>query len=642
MRIVRRRSKQAISAFLARWGPTFIDYIIADKTVAPFEHQPFYMEKIAHLPDCYQVNDTKRKIGERTPTRQEAGLPEKGFVFCCFNNNWKITPDVFGVWMRLLHIVEDSVLWLLGDNESAERNLRKEAQTLGIDPARLVFASRLPFDKHLARHRLADLFLDTLPCNAHTTASDALWVGLPVLTCKGTAFAGRVGASLLYAVGLPELVTHSMEDYEALALRLAEDPSLLQGYRNRLATNRLTHPLFDTERFRRHIEAAYLQMWEIWQRGEQPRSFAVEAEGRTSIAAFGLASAFSQAVALHQAGRLVEAEKNYLQILKVQPNHFDSLHLLGVIYHQRGNLAEAVRQIDVALRIDPKAASAHNNRGNALRELKRLDEALASYDRALALKPDYAEAFNNRGNALKELKRLDEALASYDKALALKPDYAEALNNRGVALGELKRPDDALASYDKAMALKPDYAEAFNNRGNALEEAEASSTRRWRATTRRWRSSPTMREAFNNRGNALQELKRLDEALASYDRALALKPDYAEAFNNRGNVLQELKRLDEALASYDKALALKPDYAEAFNNRGNALQGAAATRRGAGELRQGDRVQARLCGGLLQPRQCAAGAEAARRGAGELRQGDSAQARPMRRPLLTAAMRFRS
>ena len=282
-RIVRRRSKRAISAFPARWGLEFIDYIIADKTVAPFEHQPFYTEKIVHLPDCYQVNDTKRKIAERTPTRREAGLPETGFIFCCFNNNWKITPEVFGVWMRLLHAVEGSVLWLLRDNESAERNLRKEAQARGIDPARLVFASRLLLEDHLARHRLADLFLDTLPCNAHTTASDALWAGLPVLTREGTAFAGRVAASLLNAIGLPDLVTHSIEDYEALALRLAKDRSLLEEYRNRLATNRLTHPLFDTERFRRYIEAAYLQMWEIWQRGEQPRSLSVKAERENSI-----------------------------------------------------------------------------------------------------------------------------------------------------------------------------------------------------------------------------------------------------------------------------------------------------------------------------------------------------------------------
>ena len=241
-----------------------------------------------------------------------------------------------------------------------------------------------------------------------------------------------------------------------------------------------------------------------------------------------LASTFSQALALHQAGRLAEAEKIYGQILKVQPNHFDSLHLVGVIYAQRGNHVESVRQIDLALKINPKAAYAHHNRGLALQELKRLDDALASYDKAIALKPDYAEAFNNRGLALRELKRLDQALASYDKAIALKPDSAEAFSNRGVALRELRRLDEALASYDKAIALKPDYAEAFNYRGNAL-----------------------------------QALNRLDDALASYAPAIAYKFDYAEAFNNRGIILRDQQRLDDALASYDKAIALKPDYAEA-------------------------------------------------------------------------------
>jgi tetratricopeptide (TPR) repeat protein len=277
-----------------------------------------------------------------------------------------------------------------------------------------------------------------------------------------------------------------------------------------------------------------------------------------------LASAFSQALALHQAGRLAEAEKIYGQILKVQPNHFESLHLVGVIYAQRGNHVESVRQIDLALQINPKAADAHTNRGNALQELKRLDDALASYDKAIALKPDYAEAFNNRGLALQKLKRLD-ALASYDKALALKPDYAEAFYNRGDILRELKRLEEALASYDKALALKPGYADAFNNRGNVLrelkrlEEALASYDKALAL-------KPDYAEAFNNRGIALQELKRFEWALASYDKALALKPDYAEAFYNRGNILRELQRPDDALANYDKAIAYKSDYVEAHWN----------------------------------------------------------------------------
>jgi protein O-GlcNAc transferase len=202
-------------------------------------------------------------------------LPERGFVFCCFNNNYKITPPVFDIWMRLLAAVGGSVLWLFQDNGDAPENLRREAAARGINPARLVFAPRVGAEEHLARHRLADLFVDTLPYNAHTTASDALWAGLPVLTCRGASFAGRVAASLLYAAGLPELATGDLGEYEALALRLATDAALLRGYRNRLEQNRAICPLFDTDRFRRHIEEAYTTMWEIHRRGESPRSFAV-------------------------------------------------------------------------------------------------------------------------------------------------------------------------------------------------------------------------------------------------------------------------------------------------------------------------------------------------------------------------------
>jgi protein O-GlcNAc transferase len=261
----------------ATLGADFIDYIIADPIVLPFDQQKFYTEKIVHLPECYQVNDSKRVIAAKTSTRQQAGLPPHGFVFCCFNNNYKITPPVFEIWMRLLRQIDGSALWLLRDNAAAEANLRKQAAARGIDPVRLVFAGRLKLEDHLARHRLANLFLDTLPYNAHTTASDALWTGLPLVTCRGESFAGRVAASLLAAVGLPELAVHSLEDYEALALRLATEPSLLDEFRDRLHRNRTAFPLFDTERYRRHIEMAYTKMWELWQAGESPRSFSIKA-----------------------------------------------------------------------------------------------------------------------------------------------------------------------------------------------------------------------------------------------------------------------------------------------------------------------------------------------------------------------------
>ena len=198
-------------------------------------------------------------------------------IFCSFNNTYKITPDVFDVWMRLLQKVNGSVLWLLDAGATTSKNLRREAEQRGVSAERRIFAPRMRLDDHLARHRLADLFLDTLPYNAHTTASDALWAGLPIVTCLGPTFAGRVAASLLKAVGLGELVTATLADYEALALKLARDPELLGALKRRLASNRLTAPLFDTPRYTRHIETAYVTMWERCQRGEPPAHFAVNA-----------------------------------------------------------------------------------------------------------------------------------------------------------------------------------------------------------------------------------------------------------------------------------------------------------------------------------------------------------------------------
>jgi predicted O-linked N-acetylglucosamine transferase (SPINDLY family) len=233
-------------------GAAFIDAILADRIVLPHDQQPFFSERIVHLPDCYQVNDSARPIAP-TPSRAEAGLPEDGFVFCSFNAHWKLNAPLFDIWMRLLEQVPGSVLWLMEGPGAA--NLRDAAKARGIDPARLVFAPRMAAPAHLARHRLADLFLDTLPYNAHTTGSDALWAGLPVLTCRGRAFPGRVGASLLNAVGLADMVTDTPEDYEALALKLAKDGALLKTVRQKLADNPGSAPLFDTGRFRKGLEA---------------------------------------------------------------------------------------------------------------------------------------------------------------------------------------------------------------------------------------------------------------------------------------------------------------------------------------------------------------------------------------------------
>ena len=256
-------------------GADFIDYIISDNIVSPELHQFFYSESIVQLPYSYQPNDTKRKISDVVYHRRDFGLPDDGFVFCSFNGAYKIDPEMFNVWMRILLQTPLSVLWLLNSSEATEGNLRREAAARGVDPDRLIFSTPMENAEHLARHGLADLFLDTSPINAHTTASDALWAGLPVLTVLGESFVGRVAASLLHAVGLPELVAQSMTDYEGIALSLAADPTRVKLLKEKLNSARLRAPLFDIQAYAQHLESAYLKMWDIHQSGASPHGFAV-------------------------------------------------------------------------------------------------------------------------------------------------------------------------------------------------------------------------------------------------------------------------------------------------------------------------------------------------------------------------------
>lgn len=256
-------------------GMPYIDYLIADPIVIPPADRCHYSEQVVYLPDSYQPNDTERRIADLPAARSEVGLPDDAFVFCCMNHIFKILPEVFDVWMRVLTRVPGSVLMLYSDNAETQQNLRREAAARGVDAARLVFGGPIGTDHHLARLRLCDLFLDSAPYNAHTSGSDALWVGLPVLSCAGRTFASRVGASLLHAVGLPELATDSFEAYEALAVRLATEPGLLAALRRRLMANLPTAALFDAARYTRHLEAAYVQMVARARDGLAPAAFSV-------------------------------------------------------------------------------------------------------------------------------------------------------------------------------------------------------------------------------------------------------------------------------------------------------------------------------------------------------------------------------
>jgi predicted O-linked N-acetylglucosamine transferase (SPINDLY family) len=258
-------------------GADFIDYIVADAVVIPDDKRPHYSEQIIYLPNTYQPTDNTRIISDKIITRGDMGLPSDGFVFCCFNNNYKISLKEFDIWMRLLGKVESSVLWLLKSNNWAEQNLKREAEARGISSERLVFAERVPQAEHLARQKLADLFLDTFNVNAHTTTSDALWAGLPVVTKLGEGFAARVAGSLLTAIGLPELITQSEEAYEALALALATDPNELAKIKSKLEANRLTQPLFDSAMYTRHLETGYQMAYDRYFTGNSPDTIIVAA-----------------------------------------------------------------------------------------------------------------------------------------------------------------------------------------------------------------------------------------------------------------------------------------------------------------------------------------------------------------------------
>jgi predicted O-linked N-acetylglucosamine transferase (SPINDLY family) len=247
--------------FPGTMGAPYMDYLIADDTVIPPSSQEHYTENVVRLPGCYQPNDAQRVISTRTFTRQELGLPTEGFVFCCFNNNYKITPTTFDVWMRILQQVPGSVLWLLKDTPDAALNLQREAAQRGVDPQRLVFAERMPNAEHLARHRMADLFLDTWPYNAHTTASDALWAGLPLLTMCGTSFPGRVASSLLTAVDCQDMVCYTVDAYESKAIQIATHPEALALARQALVSGKQTGSLYNTQLFTQQLEQAFVKMF---------------------------------------------------------------------------------------------------------------------------------------------------------------------------------------------------------------------------------------------------------------------------------------------------------------------------------------------------------------------------------------------
>jgi predicted O-linked N-acetylglucosamine transferase (SPINDLY family) len=537
-------------------GAPYMDYLLADEVVIPAAEEAAYSERIIRLPHCYLPNDDRRPISA-PPSRAQAGLPEQGLVLYAFTNAYKITPAVFEIWMRLLRELPGSVLWLRAMGAEAQSNLQREAQARGVRPERLIFAPRVAgMAEHLGRQTLADLYLDTLPYNAHSTTCDALWAGVPVLTCTGRSFASRVAASALRAVGLPELITHTLEEYERKALELGRDPQRLRQLRAKLAQQRSGSPLFDTTACCRNLENAFQFMYNQKVGGglddaESLHQLGVEAmrNGQIDVGIELMQRCvqadparptvlLNLARALTQAGRREAAVAAYDRALAARPSFAEAHYGLGnayMVFHEPNRALESYERL---LALDPAHAAGWSNRGNALQGLGRLDEAVESYDRALALRADVALTHYNRANALRSLGQFEAALKSYDRALGLNPRLAEAHNNRGLTLRALAKPDEeALAAFDRAIALKPRFVEALIERGNVLRDTQ-----------------------------------RPDAALESYGRALAVEPECVESLCNRGSVLVDLKRYAEALESYDRAVALDPDSADILAGRATALE----------------------------------------------------------------------
>ncbi len=429
--------------YIGTMGADFIDYTIVDDFSVPPSSQPFYTEQLVHLP-CYMAHDRRRAVNRETPSRAEAGLPEEGFVYCCFNSNYKITPEIFDIWMRCLNQVPGSVLWLLKEDATAEKNLRKEAQARGVDPDRLVFAPRMNAANHLARQRLADLFLDTLPVNAGATACDALWIGLPLLTCPGKSFVARMAGGLVHAAGLPELVVDSLEAYEALAIKLAREKMILHALRDRLIANRSTSLLFDSEQLRDNIEAAFIKMWENWcAMHNKPIPHAIHGEKDEAASSrkdetVPLDEQVQQALRLHQQGDLHGAEKGYQAVLEIDPQQLDALQLLGVINTQRGNINKAITLYKQALEVNPQFFAVYNNLGSAYYSQGMYQAAADSFLHATTLKPS-AESYYNLGNCMYELQRYEEATRHYKRALDIDPAHENAANNIKASRAKLAR-----------------------------------------------------------------------------------------------------------------------------------------------------------------------------------------------------------
>jgi predicted O-linked N-acetylglucosamine transferase (SPINDLY family) len=402
--------------YLGTMGSPAYDYLLADAELIPPGLEGCATEKIARLP-IYQANPARREMADNAPTRAELKLPERGVVFCAANNTYKILPETFARWGRILRQVPGSVLYLVAETVDAGEQLRDNAGAMGVEASRIIIGRRLRYAEYMARLQVPDLLLDTSPYTAGTTASDALWAGLPVLTLRGRSFASRMAASVLSAAGLEELITDTPEAFEAAAVALGQDPQRLQALKERLRRDMPHSPLYDPARFTRSLETALQRMFDRALQGLPPQHITVQAEEP--------AADLPQALARHQAGDIEAAEAAYLALLRQNPNNAEAAHLLGVALHQRGDMARAETWIERAISLAPAEPAFHDNIVQLHELAGQPAQALACLDRALSHRPEHAPWWTRRARLLQSLGRTEEALASQDRARSLEGNVSK-------------------------------------------------------------------------------------------------------------------------------------------------------------------------------------------------------------------------
>lgn len=489
-------------------GLAAMDYVLADRFVVPAHDEVCFTEKVYPLPDsylCFSIPDIDVRVGPRG-----ADCP---LTFGNFNNHAKTTPAAIALWARILRQIPGSQLLLKTramEDEVARQLLIERFAGHGISAERLLLEGAAPRAELLAAYNRVDIALDPMPYGGGTTTVEALWMGVPVVTLRGRTWVGRVSESILSTIGLPDLVAGNADAYVDLAVGLATDADRRNSLRSRLRAVTEASPLFDGKRFTHNLETAYREMWRSWCGNSQASEL------------------LKSALQHHRAGRLMEAEPFYRQILAINSRDADALHLLGVIAHQTGRNESAVELIGRAIAINGAEIAYYSNLSAALEGLGRNEEAANACKKSICLQPEVVEPYSNRAIAEHHLGQFGRAIVSCNRALRLKPDYAEAHCNRGNALSGLDRDEEAIAAYDKALCLQPE-----------------------------------MVEAYSNLGVSLHSLGRFGEAIASYDRALRFKPGHAKTHSNRGSALKDIGRLDEAIAAHGKAVLVQPDEAYA-------------------------------------------------------------------------------